>query len=362
MLENIGSALGDGLSLVVTFVPRLLLFLVILLIGWLIAKALRKAVNAILERVGFDRAVERGGVGRALAQSRYDASDLVAAVVYYAILLITLQLAFGAFGPNPISDLLASIVAFLPALAIAIVIVVIAAAIAAAVRDLISSAMGGLSYGKVLANIASIFIIALGVIAALSQIGIAVAVTLPVLIAVLATIAGILIVGVGGGLIGPMRQRWETILTKAEREAPRAKAEAQANAGQATRRPQGQGPATPPGRHRHTPHPNTRHPPSRHPPRRHPPRRHPPRRHRRSRHRPSRYPPPTLMTGTARTARTSTRTGNHRTRPHPQLRTSIESTATHVRAITVRSGQQDRQTAGQSLTTHQEELLDDHPG
>lgn len=235
MLENIGAALRDGLSLVVTFVPKLLLFLIILLIGWLIAKALRKAVNAVLERVGFDRAVERGGVGRALAQSKYDASDLIAALIYYAVLLITLQLAFGAFGPNPISDLLASIVAFLPSLAVAIIIVVIAAAIAAAVKELISGAMGGLSYGKVLANIASIFIIGLGVIAALSQVGIAVAVTLPVLITVLATVAGILIVGVGGGLIGPMRQRWEQILSKAEQEAPRAAAEARANAGQAKR-------------------------------------------------------------------------------------------------------------------------------
>jgi Conserved TM helix len=234
MLENIGAALRDGLSLVVTFVPKLLLFLIILLIGWLIAKALRKAVNAVLERVGFDRAVERGGVGRALAQSKYDASDLIAALVYYAVLLITLQLAFGAFGPNPISDLLASIVAFLPSLAVAIIIVVIAAAIAAAVKELISGAMGGLSYGKVLANIASIFIIGLGVIAALSQIGVAVAVTLPVLITVLATVGGILIVGVGGGLIAPMRQRWETVLNRAEQEVPRAKAEAQANAGQAT--------------------------------------------------------------------------------------------------------------------------------
>ena len=234
MWENIVGALRDGLSLVVTFVPKLLLFLVILLIGWLIAKALRKAVNAILERVGFDRAVERGGVGRALAQSKYDASDLVAALIYYAILLITLQLAFGAFGPNPISDLLAGIVAFLPSLAIAIIIVVVAAAIAAGVKDLISGTMGGLSYGRILANVASIFIIGLGVIAALSQIGIAVAVTLPVLVTVLATVGGILIVGVGGGLIAPMRQRWEQILSHAEQEAPKARAHAQANAGQAT--------------------------------------------------------------------------------------------------------------------------------
>lgn len=233
MLQNVLTAFRDGLSLVFTFVPKLLLFLIILLIGYLVAKALRKGVNVLLERVGFDRAVERGGVGRALASSKYDASDLIAALVYYAVILITLQLAFGAFGPNPISDLLSQIVAFLPSLAVAIIIVVLAAAIAAAVKDLITGAMGGLSYGKVLANIASIFIIGLGIIAALSQIGVAIAVTLPVLITVLATVAGILVVGVGGGLITPMRQRWETILTRAEQEAPRATAEARANAGHA---------------------------------------------------------------------------------------------------------------------------------
>ena len=39
-------------------------------------------------------------------------------------------------------------------------------------------------------------------------------------------LGGILVVGVGGGLIAPMRQRWETILNRAEQEAPRAAAEA----------------------------------------------------------------------------------------------------------------------------------------
>lgn len=226
MLDDIGGALRDGLSLVARFVPQLLLFLVILLIGWLVAKGLRKATNAILERVGFDRAVERGGIGAALSRSKYDASDLIATVVYYAILLITLQIAFSAFGPNPISDLLTQFVAFLPRIIVGIVIVVVACAIAAAVKDLIASALGGLSYGRILATVASVFIIGLGVIAALSQIGVAVAVTLPVLITVLATVGGILVVGVGGGLIDPMRRRWEQVLTKAEQEAPKAMAQA----------------------------------------------------------------------------------------------------------------------------------------
>ncbi|HYH30026.1 MAG TPA: hypothetical protein VD903_06540 [Pseudonocardia sp.] len=228
MFDNLAAALGDAMRTVAVFVPQLLLFLVILLIGWLIAKGLRKLTDTVLERLHFDRAVERGGIGRALAQSKYDASDLIAMVVYYAVLLLTLQLAFGVWGPNPISALLTGIVAFLPRIAVAIIIVVVASAIAAAVKDLIAGAMGGLSYGRILANIASVFIIGLGVIAALSQIGVAVAVTLPVLITVLATVGGILIVGVGGGLVRPMQQRWERWLDRAEHEAPQARAHAQA--------------------------------------------------------------------------------------------------------------------------------------
>jgi hypothetical protein len=65
------------------------------------------------------------------------------------------------------------------------------------------------------------------VIAALNQVGVATTVTTPVLIAILATVAGVIIVGVGGGLIRPMQQRWEGYLSTAEREAPRLKAHAE---------------------------------------------------------------------------------------------------------------------------------------
>jgi hypothetical protein len=80
---------------------------------------------------------------------------------------------------------------------------------------------------------ASVFIVGLGVIAALSQMGIAIAVTLPVLVTVLATVGGILVVGVGGGLIRPMQQRWENWLSRAEAEAPRARAQAGSTSEQA---------------------------------------------------------------------------------------------------------------------------------
>ncbi|MFF5055986.1 hypothetical protein ACFY1S_22675 [Micromonospora sp. NPDC000663] len=219
MSDNVSDAVGDALRSVMLFLPKAVAFLAILVAGWLIAKAVLKIVEKVLERVGFDRAVERGGVRRALSRSRYDASDIVAKLAYYAVLLFTLQLAFGIWGPNPISDLLGAVISWLPRAFVAIVIVVVAAAIANAVKDLISGALGGLSYGRVLATIASVFILGLGVIAALNQIGVATAVTTPVLIAVLATIGGILVVGVGGGLIRPMQSRWEAWLTRAEQES-----------------------------------------------------------------------------------------------------------------------------------------------
>ncbi|WP_084470299.1 mechanosensitive ion channel family protein [Jiangella gansuensis] len=225
---DISESWNNALDDVITFLPKFAAFLVILFIGWLVAKGLRKLVDVVLERVGFDRAVERGGVKRALERSKYDASSLIAALVYYAVLLIALQMAFGVFGPNPVSDLLSDIVAWLPQAIVAVVIVVVATAVATALADLVGSALSGLSYGRLVARIVQVFVIALGVIAALNQIGVATSVTTPVLIAVLATVAGVVIVGVGGGMLRPMEQRWERWLRRAEQEIPEARAQDEA--------------------------------------------------------------------------------------------------------------------------------------
>lgn len=219
--------LEDALGAVITALPKIVLFLVILVIGWIIARVLRNLVARGLGRVGFDRAVERGGLRRWMGT--LSASDLAARLVFYGVLLFTLQLAFGVFGPNPVSNLINAMVAFLPKVFVALVIVVIAAAIGAAVKDVITSALGGLSYGRLLATIAQVFILALGLIAALNQIGIATTVTTPVLIAVLATIGGVIIVGVGGGLIQPMRDRWERWLTRSEAEMDTIRSHVQAS-------------------------------------------------------------------------------------------------------------------------------------
>src|SRR4029450_7449903 len=78
----------------------------IILVGYLLAKVVASVLNKVLERVGIDRAVERGGIKQALARSKDGPSDIIAKLAFWLIFLVALQLAFGLFGPNPISDLL----------------------------------------------------------------------------------------------------------------------------------------------------------------------------------------------------------------------------------------------------------------
>lgn len=218
-LENSWEGMFEN---IIDVLPKIGVFLLILLVGWIIAKVLEKVTNAILERVGFDRAVERGGVGRSLERSRYDASDIVAKIVYLALILVTLVVAFNVFGPNPVTDLLSSVIAWLPRLLVAVVLIVIAAFIANMVRELLSATLSAMSFGGFLAMAAYAFIIGLGIIAALAQIGVATAVTLPILIFLLATVGGVIVVGVGGGMVRPMQSRWDRWLTGAEAEAKAA--------------------------------------------------------------------------------------------------------------------------------------------
>ena len=211
----------DAWSDVATFVPKLIGFLAILIIGYFVARIVARIARRLLDRAGLDRVVEQGGMKQALSNSSYDAAGLVSKGIYYVLLLIVLQMAFGVFGDNAVSDMISSVIAYLPKVIVAVVIMVVAAAIANMARDVIGNSLGGLSYGKLLGTVAAAGIVVVGVFAALSQLEIAPAIINSLFYAILAVVAGSLIVALGGGGIGPMRQRWENVLTRYDEEKPR---------------------------------------------------------------------------------------------------------------------------------------------
>ena len=121
---DIGSTVQSTVDRSIDVALRILLFAIILAVGWGLATAVARVLDRVLERLRFNTAVVRGGLSR--WTGRYRPSALVGKLGYGAVLLATLRLGFGVFGPNPVSDLISGVVHWLPTafLAGAVVVVV----------------------------------------------------------------------------------------------------------------------------------------------------------------------------------------------------------------------------------------------
>ena len=110
------------------FVPQLVAFLLILLIGLFVAKLVAKVNGMVLERVGPNRAVERAGARKAHEKSTFDASASSASSCTTRWTCSCSSSPSASSAPTPISALITSVVAFLPT-------VIVASTIATAVRE-----------------------------------------------------------------------------------------------------------------------------------------------------------------------------------------------------------------------------------
>jgi Mechanosensitive ion channel, conserved TM helix len=119
-------ALRVFLHQIATFLPRLLLALFVVAIGWLLAKAARFAVERGLRAVNFTVLTERAGTDNFLQQAgmRGDTATLFGMVAQWLVILAALMIAFNGLGLTYITDLLGRVVWFTPKLLVAMLVVV----------------------------------------------------------------------------------------------------------------------------------------------------------------------------------------------------------------------------------------------
>jgi Mechanosensitive ion channel, conserved TM helix len=146
------------------------------------------------------------------------------------VFLIALQLAFGAFGPNAVSDLLHGLIAYLPRIFVAVVILVVAAALAKVATELLTATLGAVSGGEWIARVAGAAILIFGIFATLNQLLIAPAIVNGLYYAILVAIVGAFIVAVGGGGIRTMQRYWERASASVEMKSNEIKQNADPNA------------------------------------------------------------------------------------------------------------------------------------
>jgi len=109
------------------FLPNILAAILILIVGWIIAKLLKAAVARGLKLVKFGTLTQRAGIDEFLAKGdvKQSPGDLIAVLVYWLVMLIVLVTAVNALGLEVASQLLNQILLYIPNIIVAVIVVVV---------------------------------------------------------------------------------------------------------------------------------------------------------------------------------------------------------------------------------------------
>jgi Conserved TM helix len=172
---NVGDSAQTALDSFFGFLPKLLGFILVLAIGWIVAKVVKTAVTKLLEKVGLDKALHSGTTGQYVDRIAPDTSPsrLIGSLAYWFIFLGALAIAVSQLGIAALDNFVAAIGAYLPNIIAAVLIFVVAGAIAAAIGGLVARTMGDTPTGKVVGSVVPVLVMAIATFMILNQLQIA---------------------------------------------------------------------------------------------------------------------------------------------------------------------------------------------
>src|ERR687885_315382 len=183
MVESLRNALDVFLS----YIPQLIGAIIILIVGYIVAKILQAVVSRVLKGVGFDGWMERGGIKQFLdrAQTRETPATVLGTLVFWFVFIIAIVMATDALGIRQVSAVLSQLIAYIPSVIAAVLILILAALLANFLAGIVRGATGS----DLLSNVARYAIIVYAAFAALTQLGIAVQLTAPTFLIILGAVA-----------------------------------------------------------------------------------------------------------------------------------------------------------------------------
>ena len=170
---NAGDSLQNAFTELVAFLPNLIGALLILLIGYFVAKVLGGVVDRALYRAGFDPAIHRKPAGEWIRRVIPRPSNLAGSITFWVVFLGAISIAVDVLGIEALENLVAAIYGYLPNVLAALLIFVVAVAIAAGVATLATRLLGDTSLGRVIATVAPILVFAIAAFMVLDQLNIA---------------------------------------------------------------------------------------------------------------------------------------------------------------------------------------------
>lgn len=172
---SIGDSAQTGLDAFFGFVPQLIAFLIILIIGFFVAKIVKTIVRKGLEKLGVDSKLNESDARRYVDRVMPDASPAngISRVVFYLVFVFFLFSAIGALQIPALTDFMNQVLAYLPNVIAAIAIFVIAAVVAGAAGGGAAKLMGDTPTGKIIGTVVPALVMVIAVFMILSQLKIA---------------------------------------------------------------------------------------------------------------------------------------------------------------------------------------------
>lgn len=175
--DSLVGSFRDAFTMVVSAIPRILGFIIIVAIGWFVSTLLARGVVTLLRAIRFDELMQRSGLADFVAKmgTGIDSAGLVAAIVKWIVRLVVLLVAFDALGLPAVSDVMRQLLLWLPDLVVAIFVLFIGGIAARALGNVVrgATAESGFANPETLANVARTSVWAFAIVVAINQLGIA---------------------------------------------------------------------------------------------------------------------------------------------------------------------------------------------
>jgi cellulose synthase/poly-beta-1,6-N-acetylglucosamine synthase-like glycosyltransferase len=166
----------EMLTRIMAYLPVLLGALVILIVGWFVAKAVRRLVDWLLKVTRFDTLADKTGISEVLRKGdlKISAREVISGLVYWLIILMVLVMTVDALGLPKSSDILAGLFAYVPKVIAALLVLVVAMFLASFVSGIVQTAAGNanLPSPEIFAGISRWAIIIFAVTISLGELGI----------------------------------------------------------------------------------------------------------------------------------------------------------------------------------------------
>ena len=199
---NILQSLQSAFTTFLSYVPNVIGALLVLIIGFIIARLIRAAISKLLRKLRVDEKLTHGQGGEYVARfsPQGKPSQLVGLVVQYVLMVFVVVSAVGTLNIPAVTGFMNLVLSYLPNVIAALLIFLVAAFVAAAVGGLVHRTMGDTPTGRVARSAAPTLVMAIAVFMILNQLGIAEAIVNATFIALIGAVAlgSALAFGLGG--------------------------------------------------------------------------------------------------------------------------------------------------------------------